>query len=135
MQMNYSHRISMLQCPFNGDIASLSLRRLPFSGYPYFTLRKYLQARHEPPRTAHATITEIHLCHLNSQQVKPVPLSIPNAHPFSISNASSRPPTRRVSQIFFSVLGGPCKRGTFLLREIAYTKDYSNYNTYPLKSS
>ena len=53
------------------------------------TVPEYLRAHPHPLSLARSTIAETRPSYLDSQQVKPVPLLISNAHPFSASNVPS----------------------------------------------
>ena len=76
----------------------------------HFTLQEYLRAHPQLFGTAHSAMAETCLSYLNSQQVKDLS-TIPSPDPQSTPLVE-----------YSSLLGSPCKKGAFRLRETACAK-------------
>ena len=109
-----SHSIrTLLACkqgPVAVDKEASTIRLTYFTAQE--TVPEYLRAHPHPLSPARSIIAETHLSYLDSQQVKPVPLLISNAHPFSASNAPS-------FSISNTPRANPGKEGPFRLRKIS----------------
>ena len=91
----------------------------------HFTLKEYLSAHPDIFSSPHATIAEICLTYLNSQQVKDLLekyYSMPDPDGLDLDEFD---PDVFDPLLLFSILGCPCKEGTLGLRKITCPGDAS----------